>query len=324
MIDDGGCGHGSDEEGSTDSGDGGGGRFLVGDDYDSESNGDDAFRERIRGSGTNEGDVVDLANQNPEGGGIPQRAFPIPRIARIDSDEEEEEEEEGGKSSKDGSDKVCEGQTLQNLEGHGVAPSSIAQTRRARELARLSAWGWDSRIEDHPPNQNVYGPAEGKRERKLRMSATQLEEALGTEPQRSQEVCIDSDKGQALDEDTGAPLEITGKDDRQLENPLEDILYSSDDDTPLVRLPRLPNPHPSSLQQTQLVPVPPTLNPPLATSAQQIAASTLAQALLGSLYVSPPVSLPELHRPAPAPVGDPQPEEVQEEVIPDSQEGDDW
>jgi hypothetical protein len=36
-----------------------------------------------------------------------------------------------------------------------------------RELNRLSAWAWDSRVEEHPPNVDVFGLATGKRQRKL-------------------------------------------------------------------------------------------------------------------------------------------------------------
>lgn len=38
--------------------------------------------------------------------------------------------------------------------------------RKVRELNRLSAWAWDSRVKDHPPNKEVYGPINGKRQRK--------------------------------------------------------------------------------------------------------------------------------------------------------------
>jgi hypothetical protein len=60
----------------------------------------------------------------------------------------------------------------------------IAEARRQRELARLDAWGWDSRREEHPPSEEYYGPAVGKRPRKARLPASDLAAMMGNEDQR--------------------------------------------------------------------------------------------------------------------------------------------
>ena len=67
--------------------------------------------------------------------------------------------------------------------GGGRKDSSAA----AREIARLSAWNWDSRKEEHPPNEAVYGLADGKRSRRQRFTASQIVEVLGSEEQQQLE-----------------------------------------------------------------------------------------------------------------------------------------
>ena len=47
-----------------------------------------------------------------------------------------------------------------------MSQAAREHSKKIRELNRLSAWAWDSRVESHPPNKEVYGPTRGKRQRK--------------------------------------------------------------------------------------------------------------------------------------------------------------
>lgn len=85
--------------------------------------------------------------------------------------------------------------------------------RRQRELARLTAWSWDARFEDHPPNSDVYGHARGKRTRKSIVSYHLDEEGLFDQQ------CIAS----------------SPKNSRE-SGQLVDGEWSSDDDIPLAQL----------------------------------------------------------------------------------------
>jgi hypothetical protein len=78
-----------------------------------------------------------------------------------------------------------------------------------RELRRLAAWAWDSRIEDHPPNHRVYGMIEGKRERKKSKNFTELLKQM------------DSDD------------DCKKKQRQSRKDPQVEIEWSSDDDDPL-------------------------------------------------------------------------------------------
>ncbi|KAI8107929.1 hypothetical protein M9435_002956 [Picochlorum sp. BPE23] len=68
---------------------------------------------------------------------------------------------------------VEERRAIDDPKGHGEKPSHSSpgkdkgrEARRTRELNRLSAWSWDAKLDDHPPNESIYGPATGKRQRR--------------------------------------------------------------------------------------------------------------------------------------------------------------
>ena len=78
----------------------------------------------------------------------------------LSSDEDEENvTSQKGTSSPNNSSSHDNSEEVKGLASHD-------RKAKLRELNRLSAWAWDSRVEDHPPNEEVYGPARGKRQRK--------------------------------------------------------------------------------------------------------------------------------------------------------------
>ncbi len=60
---------------------------------------------------------------------------------------------------------VTTGQVSKKLNSSPVKDGGLTG-RRSRELNRLSAWSWDAKLDDHPPNESIYGPATGKRPRR--------------------------------------------------------------------------------------------------------------------------------------------------------------
>jgi len=245
MVDDGGRGTQSDEEQSDDDDNDGG--FVVPDGpiSDSEKEEDDGEDEADR-----EVEVIDLVGTvNGGGSGIEKKKNPflLPesqspvhpgagarqnnknnsnRVLLTDSDDDADED----KDFEDGP-----GTGTKNTSGHKVVSTSGAAAAAAREIARLSAWNWDSRKEEHPPNAAVYGLADGKRSRRQRFTASQIVDVLGgSEEQHHQEQLRER---KARRRSMPADGEIGDEKDKEEEEaqrqPVAYDASSSDDDIPL-------------------------------------------------------------------------------------------
>ena len=134
------------------------------------------------------------------------------RIVIEDSDDSEEEEHGSGGM---------------HMPGSGGA-SGGRQDAITRELARLSAWAWDSRKEVHPRNESVYGLADGKRSRRQRMTSSQMVQVLGGSEEQELSFAMDARQNRPRRK----RKENHGQDTSPAEGAYE-YESSSDDDVPL-------------------------------------------------------------------------------------------
>jgi hypothetical protein len=181
MVDDGGHGKESDKEESDDDGD----DFMVpdgplsgkSDSEEEQEEKDVEVTDLVGGSGSGSKKKVNPfllpESQSPirpcgaaESG---PRQFNNNRALIADSDDDDEEEQQQ-------EDYTNNQKSIIDFRSRINAPTSSAA---AREIARLSAWNWDSRKEEHPPNADVYGLADGKRSRRQRFTASQIVDVLG-------------------------------------------------------------------------------------------------------------------------------------------------
>jgi hypothetical protein len=181
MVDDGGRGKESDREESD-----GGDDFMVPDGPVSDSSSGSGSEDE---EDQKEVDVIDLVgsgkkNENPFM--LPESQSPVRQTAAqknralIDSDDDDDDED------LEPSDAANNNNTTTASGGGGGRGKEFSAA--AREIARLSAWNWDSRKEEHPPNEAVYGLADGKRSRRQRFTASQIVGALdGSEEQLQHE-----------------------------------------------------------------------------------------------------------------------------------------
>ena len=103
-----------------------------------------------------------------------------PRVFVVTSDEEE----------------ACPSSSHADASHADVQKSRERDSRKGkksmRELNRLSAWAWDSRVEEHPPNVDVFGLATGKRQRKL------VQQSISVDSENFDSKHCDSDNGKLL------------------------------------------------------------------------------------------------------------------------------
>lgn len=180
--------------------------------YDSESPKSDPRREKkvLKTSSIPESipERTDSHEESMEGGGRPgkSRAFVL----------SSEEEEEGVPSEID-----------ESCSEEEMSQAAREHSKKIRELNRLSAWAWDSRVESHPPNKEVYGPTRGKRQRKqLHGNVASLLESQMDEFDASidqVEPAIDEKKVPDWSSDDDIPL-FVGKDTKA---PMECIIPDS-------------------------------------------------------------------------------------------------
>lgn len=291
MVDDGGHGRDSDAEDSDGcSGDG----FLVAED----ENQSDSESDR---SGQRANSPIKIVSDG-EGQNL-RAAAGAKRMIIADSDDDSGHD---GVGNGPGSSPTGAAQdTLSSGDAAGPentgGKEDAAALRRKRELTRLAAWSWDSRIKEHPPNEDIYGLASGTRSRREHLTSSQMMAVLGSEEPHAQDA-FDAEASPGIPE--FPPAEDEGDPS------------SSDDDMPLLQLanrrmatpaPHAPLPASEPAGESEASPL---VN--AVPSAQR--AANAAQALLGSLYV---------HLPSPSPPGMAAAEQLPGKlhgVIPDSQE----
>ncbi|KAH7617569.1 putative Cell division cycle-associated 7-like protein [Nannochloris sp. 'desiccata'] len=249
MVDDGGRGKQSDEEESDDSDDDNdNGGFMVPDGPVSDSESEEQVEEE------REVEVIDLVETGngavvKSGSKKKNNPFMLPesqspvhpgagarqniiinnnnnnRVLIPDSDDDEDD---------DNAFENVPGSGANNSSGHNDNTSSAAA---AREIARLSAWNWDSRKEEHPPNAAVYGLADGKRLRRQRFTAAQIGDVLGggEEQQQQEQLRLRKPRRRSIPAD-GEMSEEEDKDEEAMQRQGQPVAYdssSSDDDVPL-------------------------------------------------------------------------------------------
>ena len=126
----------------------------------------------------------------------PNRA--VSKVRPILLTDDDDDDGSGDEMQKEG---VEERRTMDDQKVHEEKPSKSSpgkdkgrEARRSRELNRLSAWSWDAKLDDHPPNESIYGPASGKRQRRqavpcemIRLNETEESQERTKKPESSDE-----------------------------------------------------------------------------------------------------------------------------------------
>jgi hypothetical protein len=247
MLDDGGRGKHSDEEESDGNDENGG--FVVPDGPVDDSESEEEEEEEEAQEEDREVQVIDLVGTGNNGGSgsnkksnpfmLPESQSPVHpgagarqknvnnsnnRVLIADSDDDDDEDKDF--------------EAMPGIGANETFSHKDASAAAVREIARLSAWNWDSRKEEHPPNAAVYGLADGKRSRRQRFTASQIVDVLGASEEQQEQLRLKKPRRRSRPADG----EISGEEaeeeeeEEEMQRQRQPVAYdssSSDDDVPL-------------------------------------------------------------------------------------------
>ena len=293
FLQDGGRGHGSDGEEEADPEMEG---FLCPDSEDTS--------QREGESGSESGSDVGADGIDAGGGTQEAPALVGQRRRRDVLASSSEDEDEGGRRGPEG-------------QGLSTSDPKVA-ARQARQLAMLSAWNWDKHVQEHPPNQAVYGQVQGKRQRRHMLNPSQIMAALGSQEQEMATERSTRRAGSTQRRGAAPPAATlavapaaqapSSSDDDDDDVPLVTLRGRPSETAPAARTPAAGAATMHDGEEAALRDLAPGSDEASPASAAALSpaelAASAAQQLLGNLYVSPaPLSAPshlDLVAPAPA------------------------